>query len=383
VLASGNQDQIAAMGGQQEISAENELAGSLASAQVTLQHLLEGRIKAVEDIGSDAASSDPTPLHVDLAFALSVAALGAASAVIAAEFGPLLAMTALAESVGPGLLGRALTDGPKLLMDKELAKVSEAGLKQGLFGSGKGKGDFFRGQRRGLEHIGQRTVEIFAKQKIRFVEGSEDPVALADALQQALAAMKDPAYDAQYEETLSAWCTYQARIASGVANEEVATEGTDLLHVLGDTSAKGVLGLVVESAAAGGLEIVDAEIEGLNGALRARLGARRLGDLRIPITAHGPVELPDERGAANGILRIGRGEGGGLWNHSPGAAEEWLAWKGGAPPASDSYRGQSAGEVASRKPFVHHGVERVFEEEILPACLDDLHIPITDNQGYD
>jgi hypothetical protein len=244
---------------------------------------------------------------------------------------------------------------------------------------------FFRGQSDTLHQRSAKTQDAFNLSGRKKIRGANNPVAAAQALFNALDQGLAMAKSTQRQETLASWCNFQARGELGTHNEGKENAGVNLADQLGDTSGKGVLGLVVTAPGGNGaVKVVDAEIEGLNETLRGELSVRSIGQLGIPITVKGEVNPPVwyESRSGGGALRIGENAAGTRWNNSTGGASNWLMWKGLGGSVMTGPEGFRPSEE-ERDQYIWKGVDRVMDEEIKPKTLKNLGVTLSDPSYVD
>lgn len=342
-----------------------------------IQILME-RGRGVEELRQDASVEDPPPGWVDVALAVGTVAIGAATAGIGSAVSGAVAATAAASY--KVIISDAYREVMKVAVEQGIGTALEASLSAADSNPATNVTDaFFRAQSDALHKAGGKAQDTFNLDVRPFLRSAEDPVAAARALFDALDRGFAAAKTIQRQESLVSWCNFLARTQLGTTNEGTAKAGADLGEQVGDTSGKGVLGLVVEASSDGQMEVLDAEIEGLNETLRGELAGRTIGSVDIPITVKGQVNPPAwyEERAPDGLLRFGENEAGTKWNRSTRAGDAWLAGKveDRAPDAT--------GTAEISESSVWKGVARVLDDEIRPRSLRELGIALTDPHGYD
>ncbi|MFZ5475700.1 MAG: hypothetical protein ACOZNI_02895 [Myxococcota bacterium] len=348
------------------------------------QILLE-QARGVDELGKDASVQDPPPAWVNIAVAVGTIAIGAATAGIGA-------------AVSGAIVSAAASSAAKIVINDAFKEVIKVGVEQGLSATVQGTigalaqnpatnvtDAFFRGQSDALHERSNKTQDaftLFGRKKLR---AADDPVAAAQAMYDALNSGLAGAKLKQRQATLSSWCNFQARGELGTHNEGKDNAGADVGKQLGDTSGKGVLGLVVESPGGqAAVKVVDAEIEGLNETLRGELAGRPIGQLGIPITVKGEVNPPAwyEKRSADGILRFGENESGTRWNKSSSGGDNWLMWKGVGGPVLTGPGGFRPDEKEKGE-LVWKGIGKVLDNEIKPKSLKAIGVDLTDPSYVD
>lgn len=377
---SNEQQQGQMLTGQQGDSPE--LSDLLDAISDKYTQLILERARGVEELRQDASVQDPPPAWVNIAVAVGTIAIGAATAGIGA-------------AVSGAIVSAAASSAAKIVINDAFKEVIKVGVEQGLNATIQSTitglasnpatnvtDSFFRGQSDTLHQRSAKTQDAFNLSGRKKLRAADDPVkaaqAMFDALDKGLAVAKSE----QRQQTLSSWCNFQARGELGTHNEGKDNAGTNLGDQLGDTSGKGVLGLVVTAPQGGSVTIIDAEIEGLNETLRGELSTRPIGQLGIPITVKGQVNPPAwyESRSADGLLRIGENESGTRWNKSSWGGNQWLQYKGMGGPVMTGPGGLSDEDKVD---YQWKGVDRVLDDEIKPKSLKALGVALTDTPYVD
>ena len=326
---------------------------------------------AVADLAKDAEKTDPPPLWQTLLIAAAelalTVAMGGVGGIIAKSIGKKL-VGKVTEMVAEGI-AKGVADGAKDT-GKKLVKAAASGI---FSSSGTSTEGFWRGLRDALTDTAkaQQAEFIDREQKLRDAPDGEKQ---ALALLSAIDSNYDQAYGIQGSEALDKWCVYQAQTELGTSEKGTKNEGTNLGKQLGDTSAKGVLGIVIEVGDPGDKPtILRAEIEGLNEGLRKNIENRPIGELKIPITVKGEVgpqmswleEVMTKRDEPN--IYIGRNEAGTVWmsNMSKSSANKaWLSRRGGSEGTlyMGGYNGRTWREYTDAAAF--KGARMVIEEDL-------------------
>ncbi|MDP2314641.1 MAG: hypothetical protein Q8P41_17185 [Pseudomonadota bacterium] len=327
-----------------------------------LYSILDDRGTEVFRVGEDVDEVDLPPAWQEIGLAVGLIALSAATAGIG---------TAVAGAFAAGAAGAAMATASAATgaIVTEMVKVStEEGLSAALgaaFGSPSPatntKDQFFRTQEdafKKLRDADQDDLILNVRDRIR---ESADPLSLAFALVRAFEAGSEVAAARQREATLASWCNFLARADLGTASGRGKGTGVDLEEQVGDTSAKGVLGVrVALSDGTDSLDVVDAEMEGLNEALRGSLAARPIGELGVSMTVQGAG------------LRIGENEGGRRWNESGEGGTRWLANRAAGEEIPDE--DWAALGPLGRLDLIDEGMERSLEDDIKPKSLAALGV---------
>jgi len=343
----------------------NDLFDAISAAYVSI---LTERAVGVEELRRDAEVEDPPPAWQSIAIAVGTVALSAATAGIG---------TVVADAL-VGTAARAANAIVKAATDKGLSSAISAGLGAASGGSDEEVTEqFFRGQADALRASSFDVQQTFITQGRAAIRAGDDPCGAAQELLTAVSVGFPVAKQEQRQKTLSSWCNFQARGSLGTSGSGDAA-GADLSDQLGDTSAKGVLGLDV-SAPPGqrAVTIESAEIEGLNDTLRGELSRRPVGQLGLAVTVHGEVNPPAwwESRSADGVIRFGENEAGHRWRRNSSGGEQWLMWKGiGGPVLSgpDGYHPDDA----ERESNVWQGIANVLDNEIKPKTLSSLGVSL-------
>lgn len=337
--------------------------------------ILGEQIAAVQHLGEDAAEQDPPPAWVSVAIAVGTVALAAATAGVGAAVVGAIGGTAA------GIAAKATEDIIKTAISNGISTAVTEGVESAAAAPDDDmRKTFFRGQEASIRRSQNDAEDAFNLQGRARLRQEDDPCAAAQELFDGLNGQESTAYAIQRRESLASWCNFQARCELGTTNEGEDNAGVDLSGQLGDTSAKGVLGLEVEGAAnaRAAVTIVDAEIEGLNEDLRSELAGQPIGQLGIAITVHGLVAPPawyDTSGHHQGRLRFGENEAGSRWRRNDQSGDRWLAAKGGPGP-SISAPGSSPPEPDMDE-SVWNGIDIVLDQEIKPHSLDGLGVSFT------
>lgn len=348
------------------------------------QILLE-QARGVEELGKDASVQDPPPAWVNIAVAVGTIAIGAATAGIGA-------------AVSGAIVAAAASSAAKIVINDAFKEVIKVGVEQGLSATVQGTigalatnpatnvtDAFFRGQSDALHERSNKTQDAFTLQGRKKLRAADNPLAAAQAMYDALNTGLTGAKLKQRQATLSSWCNFQARGELGTHHEGKADAGANVGAQLGDTSGKGVLGLVVESPGGQGpVKVIDAEIEGLNETLRGELAGRPIGQLGIPITVKGEVNPPAwyEKRSADGLLRFGENETGTRWNKSSRGGDSWLAAKGVGGPVLTGPEGFRPTEE-ERMDLVWKGIGKVLDNELKPKSLKQIGVNLSDPSYLD
>ncbi|RME29115.1 MAG: hypothetical protein D6798_00890 [Deltaproteobacteria bacterium] len=330
--------------------------------------ILMERAAGVEELRQDASVEDPPPAWQSIAIAVGSVALATATA-----------------GVGTLVAGR-LVEASAKVANAMVKTALDKGLQTAITGAINAAGSnpatnvtdaFFRAQSASLRDASATVQDTWNLSGRAEMRRAEDPCAAAMQLFQALEEGRKAAKMEQRRETLASWCNFQARGELGTYHEGQPNAGTDLGSQLGDTSAKGVLGLEVTAGASSNspVQVEDAEIEGLNETLRGELASRPIGQLGIPITVHGQVDPPAwyENRPARGTLRFGENESGTRWKrNSPGGAD-WLVFKGVGGPVLTGPEGLSQSD---RDQYEWQGIAKVLDNEIKPKSLRSIGVTL-------
>ncbi len=345
---------------------QQELNNLFDAIDAAYDDLLGWRIRAVQRLGEDAEEVDPPPAWQSIALAVGTVALAAATA-----------------GVSTAVTG-ALAGGAKIAWSaiiKGTGTGAGLGLKAAL-GSGSGGADhdaakaFFRSQVDALQTAKTYAQQEFITSGRAALQRSDDPIGRARELRAAILGQLNNAGEIQRQQTLASWCNFQARAQLGTDASNGG--GVDLSEQLGDTSAKGVLGLEVTAPAGiGPVTVENAEIEGLNKGLRKELAARPIGQLGIAITVHGQVDPPAwyETRPPRGVIRFGENEAGTRWRRNDWGGDQWLMWKGIGGPVMTGPEGFHPDE-GERKQYIWQGIAQVLDNEIKPRSLQSMHVDL-------
>lgn len=285
---------------------------------------------AVADLNTDVQKEDPPPLWQSLLLSLGevalTVALGGIGGYVAARVGA--ALKDKASEVLAKVVADAMKDGAK-----NVVKQTFKGTTKLVMSSSKDPREiFFRGQRDTLTDTAQRQASQFNSQQRQKIRDAADPHKVADGLVKATQESYTRAYELQRNNTLDQWAIYKAQQSLGVSKDDKGKkQGTDLGSQLGDTSAVGVVGIVVRVKQPGDRpEILRAEIEGLNEGLRNVIESRPISSLTMPVTVHGEVG-EDIGWAAKYIqhrsqptIKFGRNEKGVVWVPNYSSGNTWL-----------------------------------------------------------
>ncbi len=325
--------------------------------------ILMERAAGVEELRQDVHVEDPPPAWQTIAIAVGSVALAACTAGVG---------TIVADKI-VGTAARAANAIIKTAMDKGLQTGLQGAIGVAASNPATNVTDaFFRGQADALRSTSAAVQDSWNLQGRAQVRTDADPCAAARSLFNALEEGRKAAKASQRAQTLASWCNFQARGQLGTHNQGQGNAGVALGDQLGDTSAKGVLGLEVEAGAGtrGPIRVVDAEIEGLNETLRGELAGRPIGQLGLAITVHGAVDPPAwyESRPARGRLRFGENESGTRWKRNDWGGSDWLMWKGIGGPVMTGPGGFRPTE-AERETHEWSGIAAVLDNEIKPRSL--------------
>jgi hypothetical protein len=339
------------------------------SAQYT--QILGEQIAAVNELAEDAAEQDPPPAWQSVAIAVGTVALSAATAGIGTAItGAIVSATA---AVAQDIVKTAISNGIQAAVEGGVSAAASSS-------DGDMRKTFFRGQADALRRSQNNAQDAFNLSGRAQIRGAADPCAAARDLFQALNAGEQVAKSEQRQKSLASWCNFQARAQLGTHNEGQANAGVALGSQLGDTSAKGVLGLEIEASSGvrSPISVVDAEIEGLNEGLRNELASRPINQLGIAVTAHGQVDPPawyDTHGHARGTLRFGQNESGTKWKRNSRGGDDWMMWKGVGGPVMSAPGGPNWTD-AEKEAYIWEGIDRILDHEIGGRSLNALGVAL-------
>jgi hypothetical protein len=273
---------------------------------------------AVRDLMEDAAKEDPPPLWQTLLIAAAqvalAGALGGVGGAISAAVTKKLA--GKVSEIVANAIATSMEDAAKDAANRTVTGIAG----QIASSSSDPREIFFRGQRDTLTDTAMKQQNAFITREKAKIRAAKEPAQQADALLAAVEENYQNAYLRQRNETLDQWCSYQAKQALGKNDEKGANPGTNLGKQVGDTSAKGVLGIQIRVFQPGAAVTIErAEIEGLNEGLRKIIESRPLKSLKIPMTVKGYVG--EDIGWAAWLIEkrsqpwvaLGRNETGTIW----------------------------------------------------------------------
>jgi Domain of unknown function (DUF4157) len=325
--AEGLLDQYAGGGGgggvqRQAVQMDGDdkaLEDTLEAVAFAYKDICEKQRDAVQDLKEDAAKEDPPPLWQSLLLAAAQVALAGALGGVGGAISAAVAkkLAGKVSEIAANAIATAMEDAAKDAAGKTVTAMAG----QIASTSSDPREIFFRGQRDTLTDTAMKQrIEFITKHKQQ-IRAAKEPKMQADALLASLQENYEIAYVKQRDETLDQWCSYQAKQALGTNNgEKTKNPGTNLGSQLGDTSAKGVLGIVMRVHQPGSaVTIKRAEIEGLNEGLRKVIESRPIKALKMPITVKG--EVGEDIGWAREYLNkesqprieCGRNETGTVW----------------------------------------------------------------------
>ena len=336
------------------------------------------RKEAVENLQDRTQEQDPPPAWQTIAIAVGSVALAAATggigAVVAAK------VTGAILSSASKLAAQAAEAAVSSATAKALEEGLKGGIKAGTDNSAQGvTRTFFLGQSKALLHASAKAQDTFNIQGKQAIRQSDNPLDTAQALLSALEnTRKNTAFQEQFSKSLAAWANFLARGELGTYKGK-NNEGTNLGKQLGDTSAKGVLGLEIEARSAfRPVKVIDAEIEGLNENLRTELASRPIGQLGIAVTVHGAVDPPawyETNKLPTSRIRIGLNESGTTWNRSDPGGNRYLMWKGIGHPVMTGPKGFNPTEKEQSK-HQWTGVRNILNNELKPKSLKSLGVTL-------
>lgn len=348
--------------------------------------ILSERQRASQELEGDAQVNDPPPAWQSIALTVGAIALSAATAGV----GGVVAAS-LAGSVA-GAASKAAAKGIESAMKSAVDKSLQAGLSAAYDGVSSlaqtnPVAAFFRGQGDAISNSNAQAQDTFTQTGRDGLRCAEDPISAAEALFNALEAGRQIAKQEQRAATLDSYCRLLSQSQLGVRGEGTATEGTNLHEQLGDTSAKGVLGLQVRTGQShrSRVSIDYAEMEGLNESLRNEIAARPLNSLRLAITVHGEVdppsfleELSGHRRYARGRLKFGENESGTAFNHSDRGGNQWLASKGDPVDAYITAPGTYVPQPneSEQEAFRWSAIRSILHDELGPMSLQQLGVTL-------
>jgi hypothetical protein len=349
--------------------------------------ILVSRLAGVRELNDDANVEDPPPAWQGLALAAATIALSVATAGVGG---------AVAASIGAGVasgaskaVAKGIDDAIKAAIDTSLNATISGTLSTAMSNPGNSPADaFFRAQAASITEANVAAQDAFTSGGGRdMIRCADDPIQTAQTLLTSLESGRAVAQATQRLESLSSFCTLLAQADLGVNREGTPNAGTELTEQLGDTSAKGVLGLQIETGerSRSRVTVTDAEIEGLNEGLRGDIERTPLNSLRMPITVHGeidPATLAEQfftkEPLHRGRLRFGQNESGTKFNDSSRAGDRWLASRGNYTPHSISAPGTvSEGPTeAEEAGFKWEGIRGILEDDLGPMSLKRLGVSL-------
>jgi hypothetical protein len=285
---------------------------------------------AVRDLMEDAAKEDPPPLWQSLLIAAAQVALAGALGGVGGAISGAVAkkLASKVSEIAANAVATAMEDAAKDAAGKTVVAIAG----QIASTSNDPREIFFRGQRDTLTDTAMKQQIEFTTKHKQQIRAAKDPIVQADALLAAVVDNYQSGNVKQRDATLDQWCSYQAKQALGTEKGNKAKNpGTNLRSQLGDTSAKGVLGIVMRVHQPGDAVTIErAEIEGLNEGLRKIIESRPIKALKMPITVKG--EVGEDIGWAREWLNkesqprieCGRNETGTVWMAGYYGGLSWL-----------------------------------------------------------
>lgn len=326
---------------------------------------------AVQRLHTIAEKETPPSLAEQLLIAAAQVALAAAMGGV----GGLIAAALVKQgaSLATKAIAAAVVDGTK-----DAGKRLVAGAVSQAAAEGKSSADtYFFSQEDSLLNLGKKQQDEFIDEEAG-LRAAPNGLEEARKLHASIEENYEKAAATQEKETLDGWCVYLAQEQLGTTKDG----GTDLKGQLRDTSARGVLGIVIDVEQPGDTPtIVRAEIEGLyagkggeDKGLLAKIERQPIKELRIPITVKGEVGRKLSWAQKyigkeyQPTIRIGRSETGTVTVDFTvmHGAEWWLQKRGGAPEASvwASTPDAAAKRQAADRAYAFKGARALIEEDL-------------------
>jgi hypothetical protein len=299
-------------GGNNEGGINQELEDTLEAIASQYSFICLRQRDAVDDLNKDAQKEDPPPLWQSIL-------IGAAELALTAALGGVGGV--IVKSIGSKLAGKVSEMTAEFVANAVSDFAKDAGaraVKGGIGALAASTKDprelFFRGQRDALTQTAAQQQAEFLRTGRAKIRKADKPLDQANALYAAIQENLQNAYEKQRDESLDAWCSYQAKGDLGEKEIDGKKKGTNLDDQLGDTSAVGVIGIEIRCKQPGARpEIERAEVEGLNEGLRGILESRPIGSIKAPITVKGYVGDDVAWYEKQPWMQVGRNEQGVVW----------------------------------------------------------------------
>ncbi|MEZ4266424.1 MAG: hypothetical protein R3F39_08600 [Myxococcota bacterium] len=365
-----------------ELTKEEEYRREDAFDQISAIHtgLLGGRASALSQLALDSAHKDVPPWWQEAALGAASVALATATAGLGSSVlvgvGAALKGSGLGVAVAEAAV-KGLSSAAKSFMGKAIQEAAKPALEPGTDSAAQ----FFRMQEQTVRNSAFDQQNVLTKEVRPAIRATPDSVAQAEAIARGMATI-DPAQAGliQRQASLDAWCTYRAK-ASLESERDASVGPTNMRAALAEGELPGVLELKVVAGGPGSrVQVLSAQIAGMNARLRSDLTGRSIGSLRVPMVVSAVVHpgsaLPSPDGAparAHGPgcmhAKLARDEGGNvLLATDSGPAQTWFALRGGAETASSGADVRASLDASTRGAavFVHDDIEpQVLTAEVM------------------
>ena len=288
------------------------------------QMIIEQQVRAINNVQASVKQEAPPSLEQAMIETLGAAALGGAAGVIGGLIGAAAARFAQSRKASSKMV-QAVSDGMTDLVKGGLQEALKQGGQMIAAETEDPVERFFRTQVNALVEVSDQQRIAFDETQRAVIRSAPQPNEEAQALIDALKQTRTSAYICQREHIVDAWVTAQAQKSVGITANAVALAkgeagqhiGTFLGDETADPGADFVLSVEVRLDEPGGeVAIESARMEGANRNTRNLIANRRLPSLDIPFVVHANTPA--------GTVKVGRNEGGLIWNRSDAGGNTWL-----------------------------------------------------------